>query len=866
MPVQPGARLGPYEVLAPLGAGGMGEVYRARDTRLARDVAIKVLPPGSVDSPDRRHRIESEARATGQLTHPNILAIYDIGTHDGSPFLVTELLEGETLRARLDSGPLAVRKAVEFAIQVAKGLAAAHEKGIVHRDLKPENLFVIRDERIKILDFGLAKLLDQESSPAPDVMPTVIRTETGMVLGTAGYMSPEQVRARPVDHRSDIFNLGAILFEMVAGRRAFPGASIGEAMSAVLKDEPPALALADGRVPPGLDMILQRCLEKERDARWQTAHDLAFALEALLATAPTVSTPVMPETGASPWRRAALARAAVAALALAAVAMLAGLELGKRLGVDAPLAFQRLTFSRGTIWSARFAHEGRTIIYSAGWDGNPVGLYSTRTDGPESRSLETPAADVLAISSAGEMALLLKSGSAMEWNWKWGTLARVPLAGGSPRGSMTGVQLADWAADGASLAVVRAANGRSRVEFPAGTLLYETPDRIGAMRVSRAGDRVCFAERPAGLGGGWAIGTLDSKGQKRTISTGWAGDFIDLAWSPSDDEIWFTTRQGGDNGVHAVNLAGRHRLLAQMGFPAQLFDVALDGRALMARAYWRSGIIGLPPGENRERDLSWLDGSELDDISHDGKTLLMTEFGEGGGVGRGSVYVRNVDGSPAVRLGDGQGFAFSPDGTRALGLRRGSPPELVLWPTGAGEPIVLKNATIKDYIWADWLPDGKRIFFSGTETGHAPRSYLQSLDGGPPLALTPEGTGLVLGQKVISPDGGSAAVIGTDGRAMLYPLDGGQPRSLPGLEPGDVPIRWRQDERALFVFRKSEATPRMYVVDLSTGENTLWRDLMPADPIGVVNVWGTRVGPDERSYYYSYMRTLSDLYLVVGLK
>jgi hypothetical protein len=851
-----GRQLGAYQIVSLLGSGGMGEVYRGRDSRLERDVAVKVLLARLAADPDRVRRFAGEARAASQLNHPNILSIYDVGTHDGSPYLVSELLEGDTLRERLARDRFPVQKAIDFAIQMAHALAAAHDKGIVHRDLKPENVFITRDGRVKILDFGLAKLSD----PAATVLG---HTEPGTVMGTVGYMSPEQLRGEAVDHRTDIFALGAILYEMISGTRAFGGASSVETMSAVMRDDPPDLSAGDPSVPAAVERIVRHCLEKQRDTRWQTARDLALALEAVSAVK-TSHAPVVPteasRVGSGRGRVwITIGTIAVLAAATAFVATSASRE-------PVPLSFHRLTFGRGTIWSARFAPEGGTITYSASWDGNPVELFSTRPDAPESRSLDIRQADVLSVSASGEMALLLKPGNVLEWEWKGGTLARASLAGGAPHENLEGVQAADWAPDAASLAAVRIVGTRSRLEFPIGTVLYDTPDRIGALRVSRTGSLIAFADRPAGLSGTWTIAVIDRSGKKSVVSSGWAGDFIDLAWSPPGDEIWFDTRQGGDDALHAVTLDGKQRVLARLGTPVRLFDVAADGRTLIGRMYWRSGVSGLPPGEANERDLSWLDATELDDISYDGRTLLVTEFGEGGGVGRSSVYLRRIDRTPAIRLGDGQAFTLSPDGRRALTLRRGSPPELVLWPTGAGEPSVVKNANISDYTWADWLPDGKQIVFAATETGHSSRCYVQALDGSLPRPLTPEGTTLLIGQKVVSPDGQHIAVIGSDGRVLLYPLAGGELTMIPGIQPGDVPIGWSADERALYVFRKIESAPKVYLVDLATGRNEPWREITPADRVGIVNVWGVRVAPDDRSYYYSYMRNLSDLYLLDGLR
>ena len=282
MTLAAGSKLGPYEILGAIGAGGMGEVYRAKDPRLGREVAIKVLPASFSSDADRLRRFEQEAKAAGILNHPNITAVYDIGTHDDAPYVVQELLEGETLRSLLAGGKLAQRKIIDYSLQIAHGLAAAHGKGIVHRDLKPENLFVTSDGRVKILDFGLAKLTHQEEGSQVTNLPTATAgTEPGVVLGTLGYMSPEQVRGKPADARSDIFSFGAILYEMLSGKRAFSGDTAADTMSAILKEDPPDLSVTNQNVSPGLERIVRHCLEKNPEQRFHSAHDLAFDLEAL---------------------------------------------------------------------------------------------------------------------------------------------------------------------------------------------------------------------------------------------------------------------------------------------------------------------------------------------------------------------------------------------------------------------------------------------------------------------------------------------------------------------------------------------------------------------------------------------------------
>src|SRR5438128_2830754 len=398
-----GTKLGPYEIVAPLGAGGMGEVYRARDTRLGREVAIKVLPESFSKDPDRLRRFEQEARAASQLNHPNIVTVHDFGTHGGAPYVVQELLEGETLRERLRTGALPARKAVDYGIQVARGLAAAHEKGIVHRDLKPENLFLTSDDRLKILDFGLAKLAATEGSPAePNELSTRTQaTAPGIVMGTLGYLSPEQARGQTVDQRADIFALGAILYEMLSGASAFKRGSSADTMSAILKEDPPELP-SDSKVPPALDRIVRRCLEKQPNQRFQDASDVAFALEALSGTATHL---VNAAVQTRPWSR--WAQRLIPALALIAAVAIGALAGRRLFRSEAPQPkFTAVTFRRGTVFNARFSPDGNSIYYAAAWDGNPVDVYVAGRDDPGARSLGGSGDPLLAVSRKGELAIL----------------------------------------------------------------------------------------------------------------------------------------------------------------------------------------------------------------------------------------------------------------------------------------------------------------------------------------------------------------------------------------------------------------------------------------------------------------------------
>jgi eukaryotic-like serine/threonine-protein kinase len=853
-----GTRLGPYEILALLGAGGMGEVYRARDERLKREVAIKVLPASFSVDPDRLRRFEQEAQAAGGLNHPNITAVYDLGTHESAPYIVTELLEGETLRSRLASAALPPRKAIDYAVQIARGLAAAHEKGIVHRDLKPENLFVTKDGRVKILDFGLAKLKPEKEEGQTDLK-TVSATEPGVVLGTMGYMSPEQVRGRPADRRSDLFSFGAILYEMLSGQRAFRGDTAADTITAILTKEPPDLTQTNREIHPGLERIVRHCLEKNPEERFESARDLAFDLEALSGLS-------VSRTGAAEPLPAARRRGLVplaAGLAVLLAGMAAAYFAGKKAGYVRPPSFRQLTFRRGSIASARFAPDGQTILYSAAWDGAPIEIFVSRLDSPESRSFGLPNADVLAVSGSGEMAVSLGRRAALAFT-NTGTLARLGMTGGgAPKEILDDVMWADWAADGRNLGVVRDVGGKNRLEFPVGKILYETAGWIGHPRVSPDGKEVAFLDHPVRGDDGGSAAIVDWSGRRRLISEPFAS-VQGLCWSPGGREVWFTGASVGFNrALHSATRSGRVRLLAQGTGGLTIQDISRDGRVLLVQDKARQGIYALPPGVEKPRDLSWLDWSLVRDISPDGRILLFDESGEGGGPGY-SAYVRRTDGSPAIRLGAGAAQGLSPDGKWALGIAGPtSHPQLVLHPIGTGEPKVLASSGLGVQN-AMWLPDGRRVLFSANEPDHGIRLYVQGIDEAKPRAISPEGYRAF--DHCVSPDGKVVAVIGPDQKQYLYPVEGGEPSAIPGLVAGDIPASWTSDARSLLIGRRGEVPLKVFQLDLRTGRKELWRELMPPDPAGITTIGRIAATPDGKSYAYSYVRNLADLYVVEGLK
>jgi serine/threonine protein kinase len=855
MPLTSGARLGPYEILAPLGAGGMGEVYRARDTRLKREVALKVLPSHYSADVDRLKRFEQEAESASALNHPNILAIYDIGMQDGSPYIVSELLEGETLRGRLAGGALTPRRAVGHALQIAQGLAAAHEKGIVHRDLKPENVFVTNDGRVKILDFGLAKLTQPEMAGAGQTnLPTVTPgTEPGVVMGTLGYMSPEQVRGKPADARSDIFAFGAILYEMLSGRRAFHGDTAADTISAILTREPPDLSETNRRIPESLDRLVRHCLEKNPESRFHSASDIAFDLEAISGSSgvATVST-----AGVS--SRRAPRRAfwpVIVALALVG-GLVAGILLERRSNRSQPPSFRQLTFRRGLISNARFGPDGQSVFYSASWGGSPFELFSASLNTPQSTSLGLTNAH-LAATRPGEAAVLLQER----------TLAVAPLAGGPARPVLEGVFNADWIRDGSKFAIHRRIGGTERIEFPVGKILYATGGSLQNPRISPRGDLIAFFDVPVARDNRAFVTVVDLAGHKRALTGLW-NDVSGLAWSPNGEEIWFSASKSGLNdALYAVSLAGKERLLLRVPGRLVLMDVAVDGRTLVAEGRWRGEMRGVAPGETKERDFSWLDLTDPADISADGKIQIFTEWGEGGGA-RYSIFLRRTDGSPPVRLGDGWARSLSPDGKWVLAMTAVPPLEAVLVPTGPGEPRVLARGSIAQYAFGGWFPDGKRIILVGNEAGRPVRVFAQAVPDGLPRPLLPEGVEGAL----VSPDGHwiVARPAQPGSTAALYPVEGGQPKPIPGIAPDDDPIRWSADGSALFLvaqFGFLNTSAQILRLSLATGKKELWRELRPEDTAGVWNVGGNVcITPDGSSFFYRVYREARDLYLVEGLK
>ena len=914
MPLVAGTRLGPYEILAQIGAGGMGEVYKAMDPKLDRLVAVKVLPSSLAAAGDLLARFEREAKAVAALNHPNILGIYDFGRDGEYSYAVMELLEGEALRDRLKSGPLTARKAIDVARQMAEGLAAAHDKGIIHRDLKPENLFITREGRVKLLDFGLAKQLPtwhEATGNRSELLTDAISlgspgaTQAGMVMGTVGYMSPEQVRGESVDQRSDIFSFGVVLYELLTGRRAFKGATGMDTLHAILREDPAELGGTRSQIPPALARLVFHCLEKDPRQRFQSMRDLAYELDNLstLSTVKGPSRRTPPPSGT--WPPFGLgSAAALLVLLIAGLALSVADRLHLQLGLPAPPPrFQRLSFAPGTVEAAHFGVDGRTVYFSARINGHRPELFTLAPDGEEPRAMGIQDALLLGASPANELYFLrtpvFKAGGLFR-----GTLAQASAGGGAVKEIQAEVLDAAWDGQGMVAILTLTNENRVRLEYPVGRIVIEGSGNnltLRMLRLAPDGQRLAFAVQDAQAN--TRIETFDRAGQRKTLYTKGTdsnGETITgLAWGPGG-ELWFTELQGDQTVLWALSEHHQRRLWSGPG-SYQLMDVAADGHLLMTSYQSRRGVLVQHAGDAQARDLSIQSGTQVMGLSADGQKVLLLESPVvDGSTAQDRGYLRPVDGSPALSLIkcnvrclshdgrwvslnlNGQALEQLDPGVTAAIRQTGLEPSavldpkapkacLVLVPTGMGRPWALAlPAAFEDSDRAWVLADGQRVVFVGTVKG-SPQWYLVDRRGGAPQALAPPGFGIAFaGLEPLSPDGTRFILSGNARDFFIVPVPpvpGQAPRPIKGLLPGERLLGWAADGRSVFVRPELSVLPVTITrLDPATGARALVQTLALPDPAGHQQVRDVFLTPDARTFAFDFDRKLSELYLVVGVR
>ena len=839
--------IGTYQVIRPLSSGGNAQVLVAWDASLHREVALKILSGWAVGDPDQLVRIQREARVLAQLNHPNILRVIDLVRWQDQPVLVTELLEGRTLRAVLAEGPLLLATAVELALQVTSALDVVHRKGIIHRDIKPENLFLTADGCCKLLDFGLAKALGEEEG---HILEETFHTTAGLLQGTVGYLSPEQIGGRPVDGRSDIYALGLVLWELAKGKPPGQGRTALERQIHLMKDGPGPLGSG---FPAALEAVLHRCLELEPEDRYPDAGALLGDLLELKSEprAGSGGATVRPAPAPGRWRRA-----------LPAAFVLVGALLGAggwaRLArKPEPPVFRRLTFQRGNILRARFGPGGNSVFAGVALDGQDPGIYRIGLEGGEVRALGLRGADILSVSPSGELAVLIKDRFQAS-TFGAGTLARVMPGQDSPRLILDEVTGADWDMEGRDLAVTRRLpDGTYVLEYPVGRELHRSTIPLATPRFAPDGKTLAFM----GTAPAFTLFVRDGEGHIRTLIEHVQASDPFMAWMPNGKEILFSGNTQPDwmPPLLAVDLKGRVRALARFPLRALLHDVAADGRVLFEREFFRLEMVWL--AGSGERDCSWLDGSQVAALDAVRGRVLFSEVFEAVGQ-RPEVYLRHLASEVPQRLGYGLAQDLSPDGVWALALADDQGARLRLFPIGKG--------VTRDVPLPGWVPLEARF-----RPGHAEALVIaRPAIGGPSLLQVDLTSGEVRPLAVAdpaalvpAPDGRRVALRTLAGRLKVLDLVDGTLQDVGDLPTGTELLGWTPDGQGLYLVEPGRWPIRVERLALRDGRRTFDRLIGAKGEAAPARVDRVRQSPDGKAIAYSLLRvTLSDLLVAQGLE
>jgi Tol biopolymer transport system component len=842
----------------------MGEVYGALDTRLDRVVAIKVLPQHLSSSPDLKQRFDREARAISSLNHPRICTLHDVGHQNGIDFLVMEFLEGEPLSERLRKGPLSIKESLKIGIEVCDALEAAHRAGIVHRDLKPGNIMLTKSGAM-LMDFGLAKSIaaaGAASTSAPllsavqtlsEATPLSPLTSAGTIIGTIQYMAPEQIEGQEADSRSDLFALGAVLYEMATGKRPFEGKSQISLASAILEKDPEPMRTLKPLTPSSLERVVATCLAKNPDARFQSARDVQLQLQWIAADLSQASAQTdaqaAPSSGFPKWLPWALTAVAV----LAAVALLLFGHHEKPLPI-----YTNVSARAGALLGARFSHDGQTIVYSGRWEDDPTQISVARVGSSESRLLNISHAEIASISSNDELAIFL----GCEENFRLdcgGTLATVSLAGGSPRVLAEHVVQADWHPDGKRMVVSVSSHDGPRLEFPPGHVLYQQKfGWFGNPRFSPDGNLIAFENHPIEHNDDGEVDIIALDGKRSVLFNSASAE--GLAWSPDGKELWFaaSTTGGWADTLYAMKPSGKPRII--LTSPSiRLHDISKDGRILLSTEAWRHQLRGFFPGDRAEHFYSWLDDTQPTSISSDGRFLSFYEAGDIYRIDNDAQsYYRPTNGSPAVRLGPGAAV-IAPDGKSVLIASDNDQHHqpLQLQPVGPGQSKNLPTPGLIAFNTMNWSDDGKRIVYQGQTEQRDWNVYTQWIDGGSPIRIAPSQDV----NPLLSPDGKTLALIERGRGVLLYPAEGGAATLLKNGKDDEIPVRFASGGKSLLVAEPTDSGIVLTLVDLSTGHREEWKRITAADHASCILV----ATPDLRYYSYPVTGYASVLYTIENL-